>query len=338
MDSVTQVLLGSAVAATVAPQPLRKRAIIAGAVLGTLPDLDVFIHYANEVDSFTRHRGFSHSLFLLPLFAIVLVPILRRFFPTLSLRRLYCLIVLSLVTHPLLDALTSYGTQLFYPLDITPTFVASVLVIDPLYSLWLLLGLVFYWLSPRWRWVNSAGLIVSTLYLGIGIGTQTVARQQLQDAYPNTQVDKWFVGVLTASPLCWRGVYRYEDYYLETAFNVLHPEEMAARRYAVLPEVSIPQTADWQRLRWFSPDTVLRQRRGSMISSDLRMGEFGLYAFEFVISPTSAGSQQLPMYGKPLWESDTANEAAIRYDNANNDASFPKRKWKQFLRCLDGGL
>ncbi|PIE44550.1 MAG: hypothetical protein CSA45_06465 [Gammaproteobacteria bacterium] len=61
MDSITQVLLGSAVAAGVAPKGYRKRAMLTGAVLGTLPDLDVFMHYASDVDNFTHHRGFSHS-------------------------------------------------------------------------------------------------------------------------------------------------------------------------------------------------------------------------------------------------------------------------------------
>ncbi len=149
MDSVTQAVLGSAVAATVAPRSYRKRAILTGAVLGTLPDLDVFLRYASDVDNFTHHRGFSHSLLLLPIFALVLLPLLRRFYRLMSWGRLYWLVVLSLITHSLLDALTAYGTQLFYPLAVTPTFVASVFIIDPLYTLWLLAGVSLYLFSPQ---------------------------------------------------------------------------------------------------------------------------------------------------------------------------------------------
>ncbi len=165
MDSVTQVLLGSAVAAGIAPKGYRKRAILTGAVLGTLPDLDVFVHYANDVDNFTHHRGFSHSLLLLPIFALVLLPLLRRFYRLMTWGQLYWLIMLPLVTHPLLDALTAYGTQLFYPFTVTPTFFASIFIIDPLYSLWLLAGIALYLFSPRLHWVNSAGLVISTCYL-----------------------------------------------------------------------------------------------------------------------------------------------------------------------------
>ncbi|MBS9778354.1 MAG: metal-dependent hydrolase [Gammaproteobacteria bacterium] len=339
MDSVTQVLLGSAVAATIAPKSIRKRAIVVGAVLGTLPDLDVLVHYINDVDSFTKHRSFSHSLLLLPLYSIILLPLLRRVFSIMSLRRLYCLIVLSLITHPLLDSFTSYGTQLFYPFDFTPTFIASVLVIDPLYSVWLLIGIVLYLYSPKWRWANTTGLIISTMYLGIGVGAQTIAHQQLTKAYPQTQPEKWFVGALTASPLCWRGVYRYDDFYIETAFNVLDPKNIAERRYNILPDSSVALHTDWQRLRWFNPDTVIRQRGGSIITSDLRMGEFGHYAFEFTIDPTTKQpSKQLSMYDKPLWQPISYNDNALSYDKANNEQSIPLRKWKQFTRCLGGGM
>lgn len=339
MDSVTQVLLGSAVAATISPKSVRKRAIVTGAILGTVPDLDVLIRYANDVDNFTYHRSFSHSLFVLPLLALFLMPIVRRFFPTLSLARLYIFILLPLVTHPLLDSLTAYGTQLLYPLDVTPTFIASILIIDPLYTIWLLLGVVLYLLSPRWRWVNVVGLIVSTLYLGLGFGMQQLAKRQLIASYPQTHTDQWFVGALTASPFCWRGVYRNDSEYTEVAFNVLNPDEKAIRQYAVIPDAKHPQVNDWQRLRWFNPNTVMRQRGGQLITSDLRMGEFGAYAFEFELAPDNQSkSLKLPMYDKTFWPSIQQNAAAARYADINSDPAFPKRKWSQFLRCLGGGL
>ncbi len=93
----------------------------------------------------------------------------------------------------------------------------------------------------------------------------------------HTTSEQWFVGALTASPLCWHGVYKGENHYIETAFNVLTPDDMAARRYTILPPSAYPQSTALARLQWFNPDTVLRQRGGQLISSDLRMGEFGIY-------------------------------------------------------------
>ncbi len=342
MDSVTQVLLGSAVAASVAPKGYRKRAILTGAVLGTLPDLDVFVHYASDVDNFTHHRGFSHSLLLLPIVALALLPVLRRFYRAITWGRLYLLIVLPLITHPMLDALTAYGTQLFYPIAVTPTFFASIFIIDPLYSLWLLAGVILYLFSARLRWANNAALIISTLYLGLGIGLQSLAKAELVKTYPQTKADQWFVGALTASPLCWHGVYKNENDYIETAFNLLNPGEMAVQQYSILPPSAYPPSADWARLQWFNPDTVLRRRGQQLISSDLRMGEFGFYPFEFIIAPERDGGQQLPLstdsvFTEKRWQADTVNAAAKRYAQRNNEPSFPKYKWLQFMRCLKGG-
>ena len=66
MDSLTQAALGAGVAAVCVRPEHRRRALLAGAMLGTVPDLDVLIDYGDAVANFTYHRGFSHSLFVLP--------------------------------------------------------------------------------------------------------------------------------------------------------------------------------------------------------------------------------------------------------------------------------
>ena len=78
MDSVTQAVLGAAVGGAIAPAGQRRKALLVGAALGTLPDLDVVIDYGDAVANFTYHRGFSHSLFVLPPFALLLWLALRR--------------------------------------------------------------------------------------------------------------------------------------------------------------------------------------------------------------------------------------------------------------------
>lgn len=336
MDSLTQILLGSAVAAAVAPKTYRKRAILTGAILGTLPDLDVVFRYASDVDNFTHHRGFSHSLLVLPWLALLLLPLLRPLYHSLTRQRLYLLALLPLITHPLLDALTAYGTQLFWPLTVTPTFIGSVFIVDPFYTTWLLIGVFAYLIRSQWRWINTTGLVLGTLYLGLGISLQGVAKSRLLAAYPQTTADAWFVGVLTASPFCWRGVYKNKTGYIETAFNVLNPAKMAEQRYEVLPPSAYPQSAAWQRLQWFNPDTVLRKRGDQLVSSDLRMGEFGSYVFEFIISPPSLSGNRLPMSGKPSWSPHFSSSAAEDYHHRNHSPNYIKRKWSQIFRCLAG--
>ena len=82
MDSLTQIALGAAVAAAIAPARHRRAALLAGAALGTLPDLDALplaLLTDDPVARMTLHRGASHSLLVLPLFAGLLWWLLRRF-------------------------------------------------------------------------------------------------------------------------------------------------------------------------------------------------------------------------------------------------------------------
>ncbi len=182
--------------------------------------------------------------------------------------------------------------------------------------------------------------LIISITIGLGIGLQNLAKAELLKAYRQTTSEQWFVGALTASPLCWHGVYKGENYYIETAFNILNPGDMAARQYSILPSSAYPQSAALARLQWFNPNTVLRRRGEQLISSDLRMGEFGIYPFEFIIMPEKDSGQQLPMYTKTmtaLWQADSINPAAERYAKRNNELSFPKYKWLQFMHCLTGG-
>ena len=118
MDSVSQAVLGASVAGVCAPSSHRGKAMLLGAGLGTLPDLDVFIDFGGAIENFTNHRGFSHSLFVLAPFSLLLWLSLRRWWAPVREAPYDWLgaISLALLTHPLLDAHTAYGTQLFWPL------------------------------------------------------------------------------------------------------------------------------------------------------------------------------------------------------------------------------
>ena len=77
-------------------------------------------------------------------------------------------IFLPLFTHPILDAFTSYGTQLFWPLPVHPAMWSSLFIIDPAYTLWLLLAVIAAWWLRERRLAQQllvASLIVSSSYL-----------------------------------------------------------------------------------------------------------------------------------------------------------------------------
>ena len=65
MDSITKIALGVTVAPAIGFNHFVSNVLLARTILGTLPDLDVFIDYGNAIDNYTSHRRFSHSLFVL---------------------------------------------------------------------------------------------------------------------------------------------------------------------------------------------------------------------------------------------------------------------------------
>lgn len=174
MDSLTQIVLGAAVGEAVAGRKIGSKAALWGAIGGTIPDLDVFLRvFYDPLDAALVHRGFSHSL----LFACLAGPVIGYLFHRLtkqkySFKMWFFLWFLSIVTHPMLDIFTNYGTQFFWPFSWRLTF-NSVFVIDPLYTvpfMILLIGALFMKRdSKRRRIWNWTGISYSTIYLLWGV-------------------------------------------------------------------------------------------------------------------------------------------------------------------------
>ena len=190
-------------------------------MLGTLPDLDVVIDYGDAVADMTYHRGFSHSLFVLTGVALLLTWLTRRFRhnPGYSSQRLFLTIWLVLITHPLLDSFTSYGTQLFWPLTPIPTAWSSIFIIDPLYTVPLLiavaLGLLFG-LRDKAAKAPALALLVSSLYLASTLGGKYMAEQRVEAelARQGIQAQQLFSTPTPFNSLLWRViVLDGEDYH-----------------------------------------------------------------------------------------------------------------------------
>ena len=118
MDSLTQFALGATVTALCLGKPLGPRkAAILGGVLGTLPDLDVFLPFDTPVDSFVLHRGWSHAFAVHALATPVVGEVLVRLFSSLRDRRalVWLTVFLCFTTHAIIDGITVYGTRIFLP-------------------------------------------------------------------------------------------------------------------------------------------------------------------------------------------------------------------------------
>src|SRR6188472_3447087 len=104
MDSITHLFLGGAIAAAIAPPGQRRAALLAGAALNTLPDLDILPLLLSDdpVVRMTWHRSATHSLLVLPLLAWVLWRVFRGRGGRVDQapRRWFWIFQLALVSHP----------------------------------------------------------------------------------------------------------------------------------------------------------------------------------------------------------------------------------------------
>lgn len=294
MDSLSQAVLGATVAGVCAPRNHRGKAMLLGAGLGTLPDLDVFIDFGGAVENFTYHRGFSHSLFVLAPLSVLIWVLLRRWWAPVrdGPLRWLAAICLVLLTHPLLDAHTAYGTQLFWPLDVPPTSWATLFIIDPLYTVPLLIGVVVAAFRREVGGVGlHVGLIVSTLYIGWSWVAQTVVTRHVEAGLASMQIQDARV-FLTPTPfntLLWRIVVVHDASYLE-GFDSLLIDEGTTRFTSHALGADILEEADdlWavERLRWFARGFVKAHVDGNdrLVISDLRMGQEPVYVFSHAVA------------------------------------------------------
>lgn len=300
MDSLSQAVLGASLAGTLAPKGHRRKALLMGAALGTLPDLDVLIDYGDAVKNFTYHRGFSHSLFTLIPLSVLIWAIFTRFWNTAREHplRWFLAISLALVTHPLLDAHTAYGTQLFWPMDVAPTMWSTIFIIDPLYTLPLFVGAIAAAIWPvnrRSAITLHAGLFLSSAYLGWSWCAQSIVEQQTERALSSMGVAGDVV-LVTPTPLntvLWRVVVSTEDGFLE-GFDSLLFDEGLMRLTPIENDVNSLREARsiWSvdRLQWFSQGLIKVQvKNDKLIVSDLRMGQDPNLVFNHVVANRQNG-------------------------------------------------
>ncbi|MGX9254643.1 metal-dependent hydrolase [Pantoea ananatis] len=313
MDSVSQCVLGASVTLAVMGRrvPAWQAAII-GAASGTLPDLDVFLDHGDAIRNMTLHRTESHALLYLTLLSPLvawLVARLCRAGPAWT--AWWPAIWLALITHPLLDLMTVYGTQLGLPLTDHPYAIGSIYIVDPLYTLPLLVGLaVALWRrSDRGlRW-NRAGLALSSAYLVWSVLIQQVADGQIKQSLEQQGIatNKVLVTPTALNTLVWRSVIITPDRYGEAYWSLLSPRRPVTVTWRPRhPELfaSFKGNGFAERIAWFSHGFyAMSERDGQVTIADLRMGDDDHYTFTFGLGTAQrpdARPQRIPTAGRTL--------------------------------------
>jgi inner membrane protein len=169
MDPVTQSALGAALAQSASRPGEARIAAVIGAAAGLLADADVLIRSSSDpLLTLEYHRHFTHSIFFVPVGALVatllLWPALRA---RLAFRRIYLYAFFGYSLSGVLDACTSYGTRLFWPLSDQPVAWNLIAIVDPVFTLVLASAVVTGMLTrkPGIAWI---GLGLAGAYLTVG--------------------------------------------------------------------------------------------------------------------------------------------------------------------------
>jgi inner membrane protein len=282
MDPLSQAVIGAGLAMSLARRDRLRTACLAGALGGMAPDLDIFIR--SSVDpllALEYHRHFTHSLAMIPVIGAIVGFLLSLFPRQAELRQqLIVSAILGAATHGLLDACTSYGTQLYWPFSNERVAWNNVAIVDPIPTLLGLVGII--WSLRRHAVVPAAiGFCCFIGYLLLGV----VQRDRALDVQLQILKERGHVALRrSAKPtifnnIVFRSIYESDGRYYIDAIRVPWFGASAVREGVSVAKLnwtdaagelpsSSPQVADLRRFSWFSDDYLAQMPDG--LISDVR--------------------------------------------------------------------
>ena len=300
MDSVTQLALGAAVGEAALGRKVGNKAIGWGAICGTIPDLDVLIPFSDPVTAFISHRSFTHSLFTLALLTPFLVWTIGRIHPQLAEHRRgwIALVYLALATHVLLDSFTAYGTQIFWPISSHPVMWSTIFIIDPLYTIPLLVGVIGALALSREKrlghLVNAIGLLISTLYLSWTVVAKLHVEHFAQERLATQDISytRMLVQPTPINTLLWRILIMDKTGYSEGFYSIVNRDtDIVFTQYRSDIQFldALTNHEPVKGLHWFTQGFWgIKQQDDLITISDLRMGMEPNYAFSFNVGKMQA--------------------------------------------------
>ena len=286
MDSLTQIVLGAAVGEAVLGKKVGNKAMLYGAIAGTIPDLDVLAsNFTDTVTALSVHRGFTHSVVFSVLFGPLFGWIVSRYESYKSFKGWSWLFFWAFITHPILDAHTTWGTQLFWPMDLRLAF-KTIFVIDPLYTLPFLIFLILTMFQKRTsanrRRYNNLGLIISSSYLVLTFLLKWLAYSQFEAALEEQNIEYAQLDTRPSpmNTILWSANVETQDTYLLGTYSFFDTQPITFETYPKHHELlgSLAENEKVQRMISISEGWyVISREEGQLYFSDLR---FGLMSME----------------------------------------------------------
>ena len=301
IDTITQIALGAAVGEAVLGKKVGNKAMLWGAVGGTIPDLDVLVNpFISGVAQLGFHRGFSHSFVFAILFAPVFGWLIYKYYRGAGARwrDWSWLAFWSIVTHPILDWFTMYGTQLLQPFSDYPAAIGSIFIIDPVYTIPLIIAAFWIRRLPNdaklRRKINIASLAFTTGYLLLGVAIKFHVEATFADSLKaqNIKYERIFSNPTPFNIILWMAIADDGDGQWVGLYSLLDDDDNIRFQYVPKNEAQISAAIDQpalQKLLWFSRGFyTITQSDNTLYFNDIRFGrsdmwldDKGSYIFSF---------------------------------------------------------
>lgn len=289
MDSLTQAALGAAIGEAMLGKKLGNHAMIWGTLFGTLPDLDVIasplLDTAQELEF---HRGASHSLLIMVIASFLLAKPLAKLWKRQKITpaRAGTFVFLAWSTHVLIDCFTVYGTSVFWPFSETRIAFNNIFIIDPLYTLPLVISLVwlgFYRtkkLQKKRTRILTWGLGISTTYIAFTIGMKFLVSRGFEAdlARRGVTYERRMEAPTPLNSLLWRSVIDRGDELWVGYRSVFEPPSKTVR-WTIYPRqkeviAQYKNEREIKTLDWFSGGWwIARPHAMGIWLADMRFGE-----------------------------------------------------------------
>tara|TARA_X000000368_G_scaffold39465_1_gene28685 strand:+ start:258 stop:1271 length:1014 start_codon:yes stop_codon:yes gene_type:complete len=318
MDPLSQGAVGAAFAQSSANKKNIFKIGVIGFLAGLAPDLDILIKSSTDPILFLEyHRQFTHSLFFIPFGSLIVALMLFPFVKSsMSVKTVYYASLLGYATHGLLDACTSYGTQLFWPFSNERVTWNNISIVDPLFTIPVLI-LVVIAIKTKKKIFSffSIGWII--FYLSLGF---IQYERALLAAVELAQMRGHSHERLTLKPsfgnlILWKSIYQHKETFYVDAIRTAQSstwctgESIRVFDYQYhLPDLEkeSQQKKDIERFRWFSQDYLGYDKERNIVT-DVR----------YSMIP----NQIAPMWGLMIDEQRGVNDHAIWWTNRSLDQS-----------------
>ena len=306
MDPMSQGLIGTTICQVVS-KPKKIIAITIISFLSALaPDLDVFIKSADDPILFLEyHRQFTHSIFFIPIGGLICALFFNFLAPksaNLSFKEIYFFCTLSYASHGVIDAFTSYGTQLFWPFTNERISWNLISVVDPIFTIPILFMVIFTLIKNN-KTFSYFALGWIFIYFSFSSYQQTRAHDVISNIINDRKhlSKRLIIKPSFANIILWKTLYEHDNYYYIDAIRLgINPTFINGAKIKKLDiaesfawlDISSQQAKDIERFRWFS-DNYLSQ------------------SFEHPLQIMDVRFTSLPHTISPLWSIELNPDANI---------------------------